>query len=315
VKNSTGGKSANVDPRAQSNFNNGAIFAYDDTSLYFIAPYDDDDDENSLYSTSYSGTNKTKLSSNEEISQIRIANGKILYKATGEESYSIGFIDKDGKNETIIVELERNSDSSLWEFDASSNALYYLYGDELHSCTLEGENDTVLASDVEHFVLAGKMIYYSTVDSIYSYSIKKGENTKLCGEEANSLVYDNGNIFYSNDNGIFYVSATGESSAQRVAKDSSVGYYVIDNDLIYYLQKYDTDDIIDIAKLVDSDNYQSYAIFLAGCGTIEQVSKQGGAIEDVDSDQALAYSIYAYPEGMYSQLSLFSNALSEVTFQ
>ena len=59
------------------NFNNGAHFAYDDTRLYFIADYNADDEDESLYSTDYNGGHKTLIADAENIIRIRVIDGKI----------------------------------------------------------------------------------------------------------------------------------------------------------------------------------------------------------------------------------------------
>ena len=54
------------------NFNNSSDFAYDSNSLYFIAEYDEDDEDTSVYSTDYKGINKKLISDNGDIFRIRV---------------------------------------------------------------------------------------------------------------------------------------------------------------------------------------------------------------------------------------------------
>lgn len=305
----------NSDPMAESNFNNGAKFAYDDKALYFIGLYDDDDSDTCVYSTSYTGTNKTLISEDSDIGKIRIANGRILYGVYGDDTYTIGIMDKDGSNNTIIIDLDNGSDDFLNDFDATSTALYYLYNDELRTCAMDGADDTLLIDGVEDFVIVGNTLYYATEKSIFAYDIKKAQSAEICSSKASNLVYDDGKIYYKKSNGIYSVATTGDEGAQRIVKDSSVGHFVIDDDNIYYIQILDTDDINELAKIIDEDNYFIYSIAMINAGQIECVSKFGGSPEAVDSNQPLSYALYVYPDGMYSKLSALLNTFSLVEFE
>ena len=161
------------DPRVESNFNNGGKLAFDDKALYFIGLYDENDSETCAYSTSYTGTNKSLVSSNPNISRIRIANGKILYATYEDDTYKIGLMGKDGSDDNILVELTNDSDNYLNDFSASDTTLYYLYNDELRMRPMNDGEDTLLLDNVEDFILAGDTIYYATESSIFSYDIKK----------------------------------------------------------------------------------------------------------------------------------------------
>lgn len=303
------------DPRAESNFNNGAKLAYDDKALYFIGLYDEGDSSTCVYSTTYTGTNKTLISDNSSISKIRIVNEKILYEIYGDDVYTIGIMDKDGSNNTVIVEKDKGSDDSLNDFDVTSSTLYYLYNNELRTCTMDGADDTLLFNGVKDFLIVGNMLYYATDKSIFSYDIKKSENIEICSSEASSLVFDDGKIYFKNSNGIYSVAVTGDEGAQRIVKDSDVGNFVLDGDNIYYIQTLDTDDMIELAKAIDEDDYITYAIAMIGAGQIEQVSKFGGSPVAVDSDQLLSVALFVYPNGMYSKLSVFTNSLSRIEFE
>ena len=303
------------DPRAESNFNNGAQFAYDDKTLYFIGLFDDDDSDTCVYSTSYTGTNRVLISDNSDISKIRIANGKILYEIYGDDTYTIGIMDKDGANNAVIIELDRGSDDYLNDFDATSTEVYYLYNDELRTCSMDGADDTMLLEGVKDFVIVGKTLYYASEKSIFSYDIKTTRSTEICNSEASNLVFDDGKIYFKNNNGIYSVATTGDEGAQKIVKDNAVGNFVLDGDKIFYIQKLDTDDMIELAKIIDEDDYVTYAVAMIGAGQIECVSKLGGNPETVDSDQLLSVALFAYPNGMYSKLSIFANSLSRIEFE
>ena len=168
------------DPRVESNFNNGGKLAFDDKALYFIGLYDENDSETCVYSTSYTGTNKSLVSSNPNISRIRIANGKILYATYEDDTYKIGLMGKDGSDDNILVELTNDSDNYLNDFSASDTTLYYLYNDELRMRPMNDGEDSLLLDNVEDFILAGDTIYYATESSIFSYDIKKAESVEIC---------------------------------------------------------------------------------------------------------------------------------------
>lgn len=303
------------DPRVESNFNNGGKLAFDDKALYFIGLYDENDSETCVYSTSYTGTNKSLVSSNPNISRIRIANGKILYATYEDDTYKIGLMGKDGSDDNILVELTNDSDNYLNDFSASDTTLYYLYNDELRMRPMNDGEDTLLLDNVEDFILAGDTIYYATESSIFSYDIKKTESVEICSSEAYNLVLCDEKIYFKNDNGIYRVSLTGKESAELIVKDSKVGNFVIDGDNIYYLQTLETDEITELAKYIDEDEYFTYALAMIGSGQIKRVPKAGGPAESVDSNQPLSTALFVYPDGMYSRTSIFSDTLSLVEFE
>lgn len=303
------------DPRVESNFNNGGKLAFDDKALYFIGLYDENDSETCVYSTSYTGTNKSLVSSNPNISRIRIANGKILYATYEDDTYKIGLMGKDGSDDNILVELTNDSDNYLNDFSASDTTLYYLYNDELRMRPMNDGEDTLLLDNVEDFILAGDTIYYATESSIFSYDIKKAESVEICSSEAYNLVLCDEKIYFKNDNGIYRVSLTGKESAELIVKDSKVGNFVIDGDNIYYLQTLETDEITELAKYIDEDEYFTYALAMIGSGQIKRVPKAGGPAESADSNQPLSTALFVYPDGMYSRTSIFSDTLSLVEFE
>lgn len=303
------------DPRAESNFNNGGKLAFDDKALYFIGLYEENDSETCVYSTSYTGTNKALVSSNPNISRIRIVNGKILYATYEDDTYKIGLMEKDGSEDTVLVELTNDSDNYLNDFSASDTTLYYLYNDELRMRPMSDGEDSLLLDNVEDFILVGDTIYYATESSIFSYNIKKAESVEICSSKAYNLVLCDENIYFKNDNGIYRVSLTGKESAELIVKDSKVGNFVIDGDNIYYLQTLETDEITELAKYIDEDEYFTYALAMIGSGQIKRVPKSGGPAESVDSNQPLSTALFVYPDGMYSRTSIFSDTLSLVEFE
>lgn len=215
----------------------------------------------------------------------------------------------------VLVELTNDSDNYLNDFSASDTTLYYLYNDELRMHPMSDGEDSLLLDNVEDFILAGDTIYYATESSIFSYDIKKAESVEICSSEAYNLVLCDEKIYFKNDNGIYRVPLTGKESAELIAKDSKVGNFVIDGDNIYYLQTLETDEITELAKYIDEDEYFTYALAMIGSGQIKRVPKAGGSAESVDSNQPLSTALFVYPDGMYSRTSIFSDTLSLVEFE
>ena len=224
-------------------------------------------------------------------------------------------MEKDGSNDNVLVELTNDSDNYLNDFSASDTTLYYLYNDELRMQPMSDGEDSLLLDNVEDFILAGDTIYYATESSIFSYDIKKAESVEICSSEAYNLVLCDEKIYFKNDNGIYRVSLTGKESAELIVKDSKVGNFVIDGDNIYYLQTLETDEITELAKYIDEDEYFTYALAMIGSGQIKRVPKAGGSAESVDSNQPLSTALFVYPDGMYSKTSIFSDTLSLVEFE
>lgn len=81
------------------------------------------------------------------------------------------------------------------------------------------------------------------------------------------------------------------------------------------LQTLETDEITELAKYIDEDEYFTYALAMIGSGQIKRVPKAGGPAESVDSNQPLSTALFVYPDGMYSRTSIFSDTLSLVEFE
>ena len=86
--------------------------------------------------------------------------------------------------------------------------------------------------------------------------------------------------------------------------------------VIFSLQKtLETDEITELAKYIDEDEYFTHALAMIGSGQIKRVPKAGGSAESVDSNQPLSTALFVYPDGMYSRTSIFSDTLSLVEFE
>ena len=302
---------------AESNFTNGGKFAFDDTSLYFFEYVDEDESESCIYSTSYTGKDKTPIPNTSDIRQIRIVNDKILYKKYSSGSDIIGFMEKDGSNDTELVKLP---DTSLTDFDASDTTLYYLYDGELRAHPL-GDGDPFLISDnVQDFMLADDTLYYATYSSIFSYDIKQDTSTEICSSKAKDLVLDGEELYFKNDSGIYKISIAGDGTPEPIVQDPMVGSFIIKGNTIYYIHMFE-EDAID-AYIESTNTYTGtlsslYDLYiranLMGCGRVTRVPKTGGNAEAVDS-QTYITALFAYPGGIYS-MDCFASTPSPAEFE
>lgn len=310
----TGGHSGNQNVYQEINFNNGAHFAYDDARLYFIADYNEDDDDESLYSTDYNGGHKTLIADAENIIRIRVVDGKIYYQES-HEGYSIGSMTTTGEDNHTIVEFENIAE----KYDVANGQLYYLTDSKIHSCDLSGENDQVLLEDARTFVLDGTIMYYATEKEICSLNLQNEKQTQLCeAEKPSNLVVEGKELYYSiSDDGLYCVSLNGKAAPTRVVRDSSLGRYTFQNGSIYYVHEMSDSDIETIVKhMADSDqDALIYKIALIGCGSVYRCDKTGGGEEKIESDQLLIYTLYTYPNGLYCKSSAFSDSIEEFKFE
>lgn len=303
-----GSNQGSFDARAESNYNGGGQFAYDSSKLYIVGKMNDSDEETSLYSTSYTGTNKTTISDNSDISRIRIVGGRILYNTYKDSKYSLGVMDVNGANNTVIKE----SLDSLGDYDMVSDVVYYVSNKKLFSCKSNGEDNQELLNGVVEFVLVGNTIYYCTDSSIYKYDIKKNESSEICSQTGTQLNYDSNKIYFKNDKGIYYVETSGNATAQQIVRDSEVGKYLINGTNIYYIQTLTTDEIKAIANAIDEENALTYQLALIGAGMVKSVPKDGGAASDVETDEIVFFSLYAYPNGYYSKMTVWADTVKAV---
>lgn len=300
-----------IDGRQDINFNNGARFAYDNSKLYFIGTYNDNDSETSVYSTSYNGTDKTLISNDENIIRIRLVNNTILYLKSNGETYTVGQINTDGSDEKEIIELSNIPD----KYDGNGNTLFYLIDSELHKCNWQGGEDEIISSSVDTFTFNGEKIYYASKGSIYQYDIAKKEILELCkAKEADELAVVDGLLYFSNNEGLYNIPVNGKAPVSCVVKDEALSKYVICDDEIYYKQELATEDIAALAKYFaeDEDEILEYGLIMISVGKICRVNKNGGNGEVIEAEQLLIHDLYEYPKGLYCRVSAFSNQAEKV---
>lgn len=310
----TGGQGGSASPYQDANLNNGGFFAYDDSRLYFIADYNESDTKKSLYSTDYSGNQKTLLASATDIIRIRAIDGKLYYQESN-DLYSIGEMTTDGKNKRTIVEFEHIAE----KYNVANGQLYYLTDSKLHVCSLSGENDRILAENARAFVLYGDSVYYATEDEIYSFDLKNDQKAPLCkASKASDLVIADKDLYYMvADDGLYRVPLKGDGTSTQIIQDSSIARYTFYGNDIYYIQEIGDDAREALAAYMSSsdDDAYLYEIALIGCGSIYQSSNSGGRGSAVDSDQAFVFSLFTSPDGLYCKTSAFSDSIEKVQLE
>lgn len=313
---SKGGSSSSsaADARKECNFNNLAVFAYDDSNLYFISPYDGTGLETSVYSTSYKGTDKKLISDNKHIKRIRIVGNSILYLEFNDDNYVIGSMNKDGSEQKGIKTLDYSTDTNVSKFDMSKDTLFYNYNGTLYACDLKGGNEKVLAENVSDFILDGNMIYLSSKGILSSYNIKNAKTTELYKTEASNLALDGGVLYFRNDRGLYCAPANGDGKVTYIVKDTSITQFLIDGDTIYYKREMSTEDILEVAKKMakTKDELMDYGLMMMSVGELYRIPKDGGAMEKLTTDPMFIYSVYSAPPGLYYRLSAFSPNIGEL---
>ena len=299
-----------ADLMSQNNFNNGAIFAYDDSHLYFVADYEGESLENDLYSTDYDGNSKKLLFSDGYVRKVRVTDGKVLFTYTDKEDsdhFYIGMIDPDGAEAVTITDLE----AEITDYDLNGKELLYLADEELHSCSLDGSNDTVLLSGVKKFVNAGSMLYYASSDGVYSYTRKKEKSTKLFDGEISELCCGDGRFYFRRDDAYFLTDT--EGNEKKLVDDKLVHFMLFKGEYIYFIRMFDKGklDVLLGQGWEDTDSK-----YLVGVGTPIRIPKEGGALEDLGDkskeDIIVGTTIFGYPDGMYTRGTIVLNTLTPV---
>ena len=307
---------AYADPRAQINFNNGGKIAFDETRLYFVGDWNAGDEETCVYSTTYSGEDRKMISSDGSIASIRIADDKILYYSRDDDSKSvIGTMEKDGSNDHHIVETTE----LIWSYDLVASKLYYVTSEGLHACTADGQNDEILLTDVDEFIISGNG-YYNDGDAIYSYDLKKGESKKLCDSGgANRLVYKDNKIFYMNDKGIFSVPDDGSEPETKLVNYDEVRDYLILDDTIYYVQKLSDSELDALVEYFAEGDTQyskyAYEIVLGSSGFLRSCPVSGGEVAELKTDPLIVADLYGYPEGIYGTVYGMSDVYNKIVIE
>ena len=300
----------------QVNFNNGGQFAYDDSRLYFVANYNEDDSDTSLYSTDYKGLNKKLIASNGDIVRIRVIDGKIYYETCYDEGkYAICVMNTDGSGDKTIV----NPTDASYEYDVVKNNLYYLDDSKIHVCTTDGENDRVIIENADYsFAIDNGMLYYNYDNLIYKFDLKKETATELCkAEDIGDLAVAGDTLYFTSSTGLCSVNLNGDATVTKVIRDEMLRSYVVFGDYIYYNHEMTSDEVAELAYAAaegDTDLAYDYLMLLLLTGDIYRADKTGGAGIDCDAEQAYVYTLYTCPENIYCKHTIFDTDIEPVEF-
>lgn len=311
----TGGKARPVikaDLMAQNNFNNGAVFAYDASRLYFVEAYNADTLVNDLYSTDYDGNDKKLLFSDGDVRKVRVTEGKVLFSYRGKkdedkEHFTLAMMNPDGTEKLVIAE----ADSEIIDFDLNGDELLYVVDSGLHSCSLDGQDDKELVSDVKSFINAGSMLYYVSSDGVYSFIRKNGKSEKLIDGEAQELCCEDGRFYYKTEDTYYVTSEDGRKT--KLLEEPLSHYMLVRNNYVYFVQMFTMDEL---NMYLGEDWTENESIAMIGIGKAIRVPKEGGAKEELGKKNSekmiLGATLFGYPEGMYTRLSLVLNLITPV---
>ncbi len=312
------GGNTSSDPESiyhEVNINNSGYFDYDDSRLYFVAKYNEDDDETSVYSTDYNGVNKQKISSDGDIIRIQVVGDTIYFEKSSDSKYSLHSMNLDGSNEQKLVSL----DGIASKYTVVGGKIYYVSENKLHVCDTTGGNDTVLIENAEEFSVNGNTsIYYTTEDDILCiYNMKDQTSNELYEVEAISHLANNGtNLYFTSTKGLCTYALDGSSTVQVLISDSSMGRYAFLGDTIYYVHTFDTDEIDTFANYISGDSDTTTAkLFLIGMGYVYSANKIGGVGVEAETEQSFAFALFNYPDGIYRKMSAFSKDIEPVVFE
>lgn len=299
----------------EMNFNNVAYFAYDDNRLYFVAEYNDDAEDTSLYSTDHNGINKKMISDNGDIIRIRVVDGKIYYLESTDDVYNVGVMDTDGSNDRVIVTTENLVD----KYAVRDGKLFYLTDDQLFVCDLNGGDSKLLVEGASTFVVGDGVLYYASEDVISAFDLKKENSKQLCKAEGAADLALNGNtLYFACDTGLNTVDVKGDGSVKRLISDSEMDSYVVYGDYIYYCHEFTTDEIAEIAEYLatDSSSVLTYKLLFIGTGTLYRANMDGSNAQKVEnSDISVVFALYTSPKDLYYKMTAFSDNIEPVEFE
>jgi len=300
-----------LDVTAQNNFNNGGIFAYDENRLYFVAPYEGKEAETCLYSTDYDGNDKKKLSDNKKIHKVRVSDGKLLYMTFDKDNdvNTVGMMNPDGSEDTTIV----TTADEITAFDKDGDEILYLTNDVLHSCSLQGDHDTIIVSDIESFINAGNTIYYTTDNGVYTLDKKSGKSEKILSGEISEFCVEDGNFYYRKNDTYYRADAQGQET--RLYEGALAHYMLIMGDNIYFVRMFNDDEL---KKHLGDDWFKAdTGLYMIGVGVAMKMPKEGGTAdvlyENGGESPVMGSVVYGYPGGMYTRLSILLNLMERVT--
>ena len=229
------------DPNVESDLMNDGDVTYDSSHLYFVGVFNDTDNHLSVYSTDLYGCGKTALSTNGDIYRIRAAGDKIYYEACDDDGiYSIGCFNKDGTQDKTIIRFSYGN--KLRYFTVVGDFLYYSLDNNLHRCDLSGGNDETLLRDIYGACAVGDSIYYIDLDSVNVYHTADETTDELCTADAYALLYDDGVVYFTTLDGLYSVPAGGGDATCLVQSEYVGIYLAVKGEYILFIQTNKTAD-------------------------------------------------------------------------
>ncbi len=303
------------------NYQNDGSFAYDKEHIYTV-DYDVDNQVSTIYSSDYQGNNKTAVLTGKWIESIRVVGDKIFYRSRVDinpslSEYPIGCVNKDGTGDQVIITLSMSLAPNSW-FDVEGDSLYYLLDGNLRSCSLTGENDTLVVETGEvyigNFIIDEGVVYYVDFGSasgqpICSYNLATGEKDELCRIKGDGhLAIEGDTLYFSDSEGLKSISLSGSREMTTVVDDDKLSDYVLYDDCVFYRHTLSDDEKESAAKSkagtaaeVPEDKIKKIQ------GYLYKAQLGGGAKgRPAESDQSFLGELFACPTGLYRRFLTYS---------
>lgn len=304
------------------NYQNDGSFAYDEERIYTV-DYDVDNQVSTIYSTDYQGNNKTVVLSGKWIESIRVVGDKIFYRSRvdinpSQSEYPIGCVNKDGTDDQVIITLPMSLAPNSW-FDAKGDTLYYLRDGNLRSCSLAGENDTLVVETGEvyvgNFVINEGVVYYVDFGSasgqpICSYNLATSKKDELCRIKGDGhLAIEGDSLYFNDEEGLKSVSLSGDHEVTVVVDDDKPDDYVLYDNCVFYRHTLSDWEKESAAKSragtaaeVPEDKIKKVQGYLykAQLGS-------GAKGRPVESDQSFLGELFASPVGLYRRFLTYDH--------
>ena len=222
-----------------------------------------------------------------------------------EDQSILGSVDEKGQDEKILLEKEHGSDSSMKNLYVANDYIFYIYGDALYRCDLDGQNETVVL-DVEpdSFCIEKGTLYFAVEDKIKKCNLNGEEIEELADEDANFLNFYNGSLYFTRSEGPLCRMNPKKKQVEEIG-GSSVGTYVIFDNKFYYTEAMSADELASLSeRLGDGDKMDSviYLLAMIGSGSVWSMNLDGTDFQEVEDAAApFLYRLYSTPNGLYYQ--------------
>ena len=297
------------------NYNNNGSFAYDSDRLYFLSKYSSSDESDSIFSTDHNGVNKRLICSNSDITRIRLVNNRIYYIEALDDECRICSMNTDGSEIKVIASDER----FISDFSVRNSALFYIAGEQIFTCDLNGANSKVIIEKAEAFVVGKNTLYYVSGDVLTAFNLKKQTFTELAKTPDAAFLAINGNtLYYTGSGGLYTLSLDGSGSTTLLISDAALYRYTVFNNQIYYVQKFTDDEREQYAELLADEETSSltYKILMIGMGELYCCNLDGSNLHKVENtDDTFVYTLYTSPKGLYHEVTMFSDEINKIVFQ